>query len=79
MDHERASDALLISHIATEDKRQEDIEKRLAAIEASMKEMTDAWTQAKGALTLIKVLAGIATGIAAVYAFMNTNFTITPK
>lgn len=70
---------ILEKHILTEEAKTESIEKRLEAIEASMKEMTDAWTQAKGALQFIKILAGLAATGAAIYSFLTSNFTIITK
>jgi hypothetical protein len=78
-DSGRKDDILLEQHIHDEEQRYEEIERRLLAIETSLQELTNAWTQAKGALTLLKVLAGIGAAIAATYTFLHSNFTVIPK
>lgn len=76
---QQVSEETFQKHSEEEMERYASIEARLAAMENSLLEIKDVWSQAKGALQFIKILAGIATAIAAVYAFLNTNFTITPK
>lgn len=75
----QVSEETFQKHSDEEMERYALIEARLTAMESTLVEIRDVWSQAKGALQFIKILAGIATAVAAVYAFLNTNFTITPK
>ncbi len=75
----RHDDSLLEKHTEEEMERYQAIVDRLTKIEERQNEMLEVWTQAKGALTFIKILAGVGTTLAAIYAFLNGHFTITPK
>jgi hypothetical protein len=82
----RVTDAMLSNHIEHEEKKFDDIDGRLdtletelAAIKKGVTDILDAYSQAKGALTFIKILAGIAAALSSVYIFVTSNFSITPK
>ena len=75
----RQDDTALAIHAREEMERYEKIEARLTAIEGQMSSMLEVWTQAKGALTFIKILATIGVALAGIYTFISSNFTFTPK
>ncbi len=85
-DYKRTSDSMLHDHIAAEEKKFEEfderfdsLETRLAVIEKGVTDIIEAYAQAKGALSFIKILATIAASFAGIYAFITGNFSITPK
>jgi hypothetical protein len=78
-EHNRFMDQVLEKHIEDEQRHFEDFDKRLEAIEISLVEFKDAWTQAKGVISFVKILAAIAAACATAYAFLTSNFTVIVK
>lgn len=72
-------DQLLSEHIEREEKKFDSIDDRLSKLENQLSELIDLWTQAKGVLNFIKVVAGIGAACAAFYSFTHDYFTITPR
>ncbi len=78
-DLRRHDDSLLEKHTAEEMERYQAIVDRLTEIEKRQSEMLEVWTQAKGALQFIKILAAIGVTLAGIYTFFTSNFTVIPK
>ena len=79
MTHDRKDDMLLENHIREEMERYDLIEKRLAGLETKMSDLIDIWTQAKGAVSFVKIMAGLAATSAAIYAYLHDHFTLIAK
>jgi hypothetical protein len=79
MTHDRKDDMLLENHIKEEMERYEIIERRLAGLEDKMSELLDVWTQAKGAMSFVKIMAGLAATAAAIYAYLHDHFSLIAK
>lgn len=75
----RKDDLLLEGHVKEEMERYAHIETRLDAIEKQMASIIEMWTQARGVLTFIKVVAGLVAVLAAAYTFITSNFTLIVK
>ena len=75
-EYRRHDDSALEQHAREEIERYDQVVARLTKIEENQKEMLDVWNQAKGAITFLKILASVAAGLAATWAFFNTNFTV---
>jgi tetrahydromethanopterin S-methyltransferase subunit G len=71
--------SILAQHVQEEMVRYAQIEDRLAKIESKLEDITEIWAQAKGALFFIKIMSGVGAAVAAIYVFLNSNFTITVK
>jgi hypothetical protein len=78
-DSRRHDDSLLEKHTEEEMERYQAIVDRLTKIEERQTEMLEVWTQAKGALQFIKILAALGVAIAGIYSFFTSNFTVIPK
>lgn len=85
-EHIRVTDQMLTDHINKEEEKFKDIDRRFDRIEVNLaqnsadtKEILEAFTKTKGAITFIKVLAWLGSIVGAVYLFLVGNFTITPK
>ena len=75
----RQDDTALIEHAREEMERYKEIADRLSEIEKRQSEMLEVWSQAKGALQFIKILATIGVALAGIYTFFTSNFTVIPK
>ncbi len=78
-DQPQNNESILEEHVREEMIRYARIEDRLTKIENQLGEITSIWQQAKGALTFIKIMASITSAVAAIYVFITSNFSITPK
>ncbi len=79
MPHERKDDMLLENHVKEEMERYAEIEQRLSKIESQISDLLDVWIQAKGAVSFIKIMAGLGAGAAAIWAFVHDNFHLALK
>jgi len=55
------------------DKKFEELKDDIREIKAELKLFTDAWQQARGVVTFIKWLAGIAGGVTAFFLFIKDH------
>lgn len=69
----------LSNHINIEESQIKLISDRLGALETQLSEVLDVMAQAKGALSLIKIVATIVAALASIWVFLNTNLNITLK
>lgn len=78
-EHTRQDDSLLAAHIEDEMKQYKAILDRLETMEHRMEDIVDIWTQAKGVITFIKVMAWAGATVTSIYLFVTSNFVIAPK
>lgn len=69
----------LSNHINIEESQIKLISDRLGALEIQLSEVLDVMAQAKGALSLIKIVATSVAALASIWVFLNTNLNITLK
>jgi len=66
-------------HVGEERIRDEDMAKQIAELNEKVGQLLDMWSQAKGAVTFMKVMAAIVAGGAAAWAWISANIAIAPK
>ncbi len=74
-DRVAALDKKLENHIVTEDIQHKAIMHLVEENKVAIANLTDIWTQTKGAVTFIKMVAAITASLAGVWAFLNSNIT----
>lgn len=75
----RRDDSMLEDHIEMEEQRLTGIEGRLESLEIVVNELKDIMVQAKGAVSFIKIVAGLIAMAAAAYTYVSNTFSITIK
>ena len=78
-EHTKQDESLLTAYIEDETKQYKAILDRLDAMENKMGDIVDIWTQAKGVITFIKVMAWAGATVTSIYLFVTSNFVIAPK
>lgn len=69
----------IAQHVGEEKVRDEDMAKEIAELNRKVGELLDMWSQAKGAVNFMKLMAGVVAGGAAFWAWVSANIAITPK
>jgi hypothetical protein len=74
MEDRRVGDLLLEQHTIEEIKRYDDIKNDLRVLTLAVNELTLTWNQAKGVLTFVKWLIGIAGSVSVFILFLKDHF-----
>ena len=65
----------LESHIITDAEQYKDLKELVKSNSDDIKNLTNIWTQTKGAVTFIKILVSIVATITGIWAFLNSHIT----
>ena len=65
----------LENHMVTDAEQYKDLKELVRANSTDIQNLTNIWTQTKGAVTFIKILVSIVAAITGIWAFLNSHIT----